>query len=31
VYTHNWRALDFDRFSPRNAELAAKLTYTIRL
>ena len=31
VYTHNWRTLDFDRFSPRNAELAAKLTYTIRL
>lgn len=31
VYTHNWRSLDFDRFSPRNAELAAKLTYTIRL
>jgi hypothetical protein len=31
VYTHNWRTLDFDRFSPQNAELAAKLTYTIRL
>lgn len=31
VYTHNWQALDYDRFSPRNAEVAAKLTYTIRL
>jgi hypothetical protein len=31
VYTHNWQALDYDRFSPRSAEVAAKLTYTIRL
>jgi hypothetical protein len=30
VYTHNWRAID-GRLSPRSAETAAKLTYTIRL
>lgn len=31
VYTHNWQRLDRSRFSPLNAEAAAKLTYTIRL
>ncbi len=31
VYTHNWQRLDRSRLSPQNAELAAKLTYTIRL
>ncbi len=30
VYTHNWRSID-GRLSPRSAETAAKLTYTIRL
>ncbi len=31
VYTHNWQSLERDRFSPQSAEVAAKLTYTIRL
>jgi len=33
VYTHNWQStsLDRDRLSPQNAELALKLTYTIRI
>jgi hypothetical protein len=33
VYTHNWQStsLDRDRLSPRNAEAALKLTYTIRI
>ncbi|PQJ35170.1 hypothetical protein BSZ35_11700 [Salinibacter sp. 10B] len=30
VYTHNWRSID-GHLSPRSAETAAKLTYTIRL
>jgi len=33
VYTHNWQStsLDRDRLSPQNAEVALKLTYTIRI
>jgi hypothetical protein len=33
VYTHNWQStsLDRTRLSPRSAEVALKLTYTIRI